>query len=41
MFLALQGALIDEIPVRGDGASDAVYKYIARPFTERIMWTSE
>lgn len=36
-FLALQGATIDELKVRGDWASDCVYKYIARPLSERIV----
>ena len=37
MFLALQGATINEIHVRGDWASDAVYKYIACVFAERMV----
>lgn len=36
-YLALQGAPIDEIKIRGDWSSDAVYKYIAKPLSERII----
>lgn len=36
-YLALQGATIDEIKVRGDWSSDVVYRYIARPLSERII----
>lgn len=36
-FLAIQGATIQDIRVRGDWSSDCVYKYIQQPLSQRIM----
>ena len=37
LFLALSVVPIEEIRVRGDWASDAVYQYINTPFSIRIV----
>ena len=36
-FLAMAGATIEELKVRGDWASDTVYKYLKTPLQQRIL----